>query len=82
MSDSQNQEVNFTEAGRAEDLYGDLRRGLKLLELSLLGIQDVTRGPSVNADDLVPIVGFVMDLQEKLEQFSDAINKRYQEQPA
>ena len=82
MSDNRDCLISFEQLSRSENLHTELRHGLKLIELSLLGIQDPTRGPHVDPDDLVPIVGHVMELQEKFEQYSDAIGKLCSKQPA
>jgi len=82
MSDNLDCVVSFAELSRSENLHTDLRHGLKLIELSLLGIQDETRGPHVDPDDLVPIVGHVMELQEKFDQYVDAVSKICKRQPA
>jgi hypothetical protein len=82
MSDSQIHTINFAEVSRSEDLHTDICQGLKLIELSLFGIQAPDRGPIVDRDDLAPIAGFVMEMQEKFEQYADAMSKICQEQPA
>ena len=82
MSGSQIHVINYAELSRSENLHTDLRQGLKLIELSLFGVQDPTRGPHVDPDDLGTIAGFVMEMQEKFDQYSDAVSRICQEQPA